>query len=160
MSSQEQKPEAFVRGAAKLTDIFGRWPTLHDASAFAVEVSGPNTENCPTKSVQLVLLTCEMTGEVDEKGYFKQRKHTAVVLRFHDVSELDLARFGDSNVLFGMQLTPGPEGIRVVLDSAMGGDMAGSLRCNAIEVVEARPCPANADAWLDDFVTEHRLSDS
>ncbi len=115
---------------------------------------------CITKAVQLVVMAHEMTDEVDEKGFFKLQKHTAVILRFHDVTETDLTRFGNNNVLFGLELEPSPNGINVVLDSAMGGDMAGSLRCKSIEVISARPCPAETGPWLDDFLAEHQLPNS
>ena len=160
MNPRAVKPELFVHGTEKLTGIFGYWPTFHDASVIAVEVSNSGGEKHTAKAVQLVVLAHEMTDEVDEKGYFKLQKRTAVILRFHDVTEPELTRFGNNNVLFGLELEPGPNGIHVVLDSAMGGDMAGSLCCKSIEVIEARPCPAETGPWLDHFLAEHQLPDS
>jgi len=160
MNPRAVNPETFVRGAEKLTAIFGYWPTFHDASVIAVEVSDADGENCFANTVQLVVMAHEMTDEVDEKGYFKLQKRTAVILRFHDVTEAELTRFGNSNVLFGLELEPGPTGIHVVLDSAMGGDMAGTLRCKSIEVIGTRPCPAETGPWLDDFLAEYHFPNS
>ncbi len=82
-----------------------------------------------------------MTSEVDEKGYYVLKNRTLVEIRFSAVEELELFDFNAQNALFSLvidEIATGGE-LKVVFNAAYG--LAGTFRCQSIEVTSARPTP-------------------
>ena len=94
------EPPKNIRSAAKVVNVFGYWPSFHDA--VVVKYEGPTVER-PT--VEVTLHTWEMTSEVDAKGYFVLQKHVLISIRFFDVFDVQMEHFGTDNILFGMYIT-------------------------------------------------------
>ena len=133
----------YIQNYEAVVNVFGYWPSFHDANV--ISYTGPTTDR-PT--VDLVLHTCEMTREVDAKGYFILRNHVLVTFRFSNVREMDLKRFDSGNILFGMAFTreSGGSSFRVELDSVM--DMSGSFAAESGEVVSVVPCTSKGKAAI------------
>jgi Immunity protein 50 len=82
--------------AALLTEIFGRWPSFHDAEVLSVSLDRRG-DSGPTLDFSIYVF--EMTPEVDGEGFFVLQKHTDVVLRFTGVDLLGLAWINQQNVI-------------------------------------------------------------
>ncbi|GMV95486.1 MAG: hypothetical protein AMXMBFR82_52640 [Candidatus Hydrogenedentota bacterium] len=98
-----------VRGSELLTDIFGFWPSFHDAEVvrIALERTLP-FEDGPHLLADIH--TFEMTKEVDSDGYHILRHHVVVSFRFGGVDQLQLEGFNNQNVVFGLSIEPIDEG--------------------------------------------------
>lgn len=139
----------FIEGHEKLTGIFGRWPSFHDAEVLALGYERRDQED---PSILLVVHLRETTPEVDEQGYYKLVKHTRVTFRFHDCHEIAIEgnEFNGQNVLRELRIEhdpnrlPGP--IRVDLEAIYG--VGGTLICGRAEVVEAVPFASEDDGEL------------
>jgi hypothetical protein len=76
--------------------------------------------------------TCEMTKEIDEKGYYVLAKHIGVEFIFEAVSGLSLEGFNDQNVLFGLAIEKTDSGFRVTLDNCYG--LTGSIEAEKMSL--------------------------
>ena len=117
------------------------WPSFHDAPviAFRYNLAGAG-------DIAFTLHGWQMTAEVDERGYYKLIKHHLIEFAFQEISEADLERFTSmGNILFGLGFSTPEEfeavgKFRVLLDSAMGGDLCGSFSARKGEVLTVVPC--------------------
>ncbi len=73
-------PSPQITNSAKLTDVFGYWPSFHDAEAHKLTLSVADGEPWVVGSIspiiEMQVHVFEMTKEVTEEGYFFLRKHT------------------------------------------------------------------------------------
>ena len=150
--------ETLIGGSEKLTDIFGYWPSFHDAEVLELHLWRGYVE--PKKDIfifpvlTLKVHVWEMTSEVDSNGYFVLRHHTLVTLRFREIEDLRIEAFNHQNAIFGLTIV---QRVResnvspyfsVELKRAFGIDS--TFKCLGIEVVEAA-------AWKDEFETHSSL---
>jgi Immunity protein 50 len=145
--------EKSIHGSEKLTSIFGRWPSFHDAEIHEVFLNRDDADQGQERVPPCALLKIhlwEMTSEVDAQGYYVLRNHTLVTLMFSDIEELDLRHFNHQNVLSGLAIKKANSGpgnsktFRVWLESSFG--LAGTFTCKRIEVLEAVPCTSSGGA--------------
>lgn len=144
--------ERMIRGSDKLTAIFGRWPSFHDAEVVDVHIwRGGKGRNDLFPVLTMKLCLWEPAGRIDSRGYFTSRNHTLATLRFHGLEDgLQLDDFNCQNVIFGLRIEPQErnEGaspcFEVALDPCYG--ISGSFRCREIEVVEATPYDPEEEA--------------
>lgn len=146
-------PSQFIEGSSKLIDIFGYWPSFHDAEV--LDLSLTRGEVKPEKGLYIFpILTVtihlwELTREVNERGFLKCIKHTLAVLRFRNVDNLALANFNHQNAIFGLTFgiearghctngEPLPPFIAVEFEPAHGCDL--KFKCFGVEVVSAHAC--------------------
>jgi hypothetical protein len=141
---------ALIVGSDKLTSIFGRWPSFHDAEVHEIQLERGhiNTDNRVREFPRLTakLHLWSMTNEVDEKGYYVTTKHTLATIRFYDVSDLKLEDFNHQNAIFGLGVEQktrdeGPTPYFAVdFDPSFGVEV--TFSCLRIEVIEAKPYDA------------------
>jgi hypothetical protein len=145
--------EKSIHGSEKLTAIFGRWPSFHDAEIHQVFLNRDDADQGQERMPPCALLKIhlwEMTNETDSRGYYLQRHHTLVSLMFYDIGELEFRDFNHQNVLFDLSIeeidsVPADSmAFRVRLDSSFG--LAGTFTCKRIEVLEAVPCTSSGGA--------------
>jgi len=149
--------DTYVRGREKLTGIFGRWPTFHDAEI--VEFQLDRGEVRPEDGIYdfprltLKIHLWEMTREVDPNGFFVLRHHTLATLEFRDVNNLKLEGFNHQNAMMELLLTreeraraPSPYFV-VEIPPAYGAQV--SFECLDIEVVDAAACTADGKSIVD-----------
>jgi hypothetical protein len=133
----------YLRNTEPVVKVFGYWPDFHDAGVFDFRYAAENSS-----VIGFTLHACEMTAEVDDRGYFKSIKHHLIKFAFREISDADLERFTSmGNILFELRFSTPEEfeasgKFRVNLDSAMGGDLCGSFFARTGEVVEVVPCDA------------------
>ena len=130
-----------VDNSTALVDVFGYWPSFHDAEVLAVRLDRSGISGGPELEVDVHVF--EMTSTVTPEGFYELRHHTFVTLRFEGVDELSLEGFNNQNALMGLQI----EDIssrqleflkwEVNLDAAYGRDA--SFLCRAITVASVKP---------------------
>lgn len=138
-----------ILNAEKLTEIYGWWPSFHDATVKRVVV-----KDSPQRSVTTTIHVFEMTDEVDENRYFVLRNHTLTTLIFSEVEDLILEIPISGMILFGLKIEEitGDETenrFAVNFDDAMGNGFNINFKCRAIEVTEARPCDSHGEIPLN-----------
>ena len=97
--------ESFIDKSEKLANIFGYWPSFHDAEVLDLHLWRGHIDR-ENKVYKFPVLTLkihawELTSEVDSNGYFVLRHHTLVMLRFRDVKDFRMEGFNQQNAIFG-----------------------------------------------------------
>jgi hypothetical protein len=131
-------------GVELLTDIFGYWPSFHDAEIkwLRLDISAPEGAHGPV--LEFAIHCFEMTDKVAPSGAYVLQKHTLVHFRFGEVSDVRLEEFNQQNAIYGMEISdesgPGWERpyFRVSIDSSFG--LGGSFHTVYPEIVSAIPC--------------------
>jgi Immunity protein 50 len=90
-----------IDNAAALTDVFGRWPSFHDAEIHALRLDRGANE---PPSLEADVHVFEMTPEVTPDGFYVLKNHTLVTLRFAGIDQLELEGFNQQNVLADLVL--------------------------------------------------------
>ncbi|HRI37919.1 MAG TPA: Imm50 family immunity protein [Nitrospira sp.] len=131
----------YILNHKAVIELFGHWPSFHDAIVSAYEAAKPGTQ-----SLGFTLHTWEMTDEVDEKGLYVLRNHMLVSFRFADIYDVEMEAFKSGNILFGLELVPSSDlsSFHVELDSVM--DMSGSFSARSGEVISIYPCTSEGTA--------------
>src|ERR1700756_222033 len=99
---------SLIAGSEKLTQIFGYWPSFHDAEVININLWRGHVD--PDKGIwdfpviTMKIHLWEMTKEVDPNGFLICRKHTLCTLRFRDVAELSMARFNHQNAMLELSI--------------------------------------------------------
>ena len=143
------EPESLVEHSQKLTNIFGYWPSFHDAEAVEIHLWRGDLDPDRGRYVFPVLTVkmhlWELTEETDALGHLVKQKHTLATLRFHLLAEgITLTRFGYLNELFELTITrqerddgPSPF-LAVEFKPSMG--MGAAFKCERAELLDAVPC--------------------
>jgi len=138
-----------ISGYLSVIDFYGYWPDFHDAEilSFAGEVRLQGCSEAPLALFEMTIHCFEITDEVDERGYFIQRKHSLVLLRFEDVSEWEMYDFQFQNCIDFLEFkrTLSEDLLRnefvITLHRSYG--LGGAFRCLKAEVVSVTPCLPN-----------------
>jgi hypothetical protein len=133
-----------------LADLFGHWPDFHDGEISRVRIDTTGYQN---PVVEIDFEVAEMSDEVDERGYFRDRQRVKTTLRFENVASMRLEGLYNQNSMGELRLmAAGPHDYdevlgasdpharrlhRVEWNSHIG--MAGSFVCDGIVVVNAEP---------------------
>jgi len=91
-----------IKGAKLVTDVYGHWPSFHDAEVLRIVLDRGTSVDGPTLAMDI--RTFEMTNETDAEGYFILRNEKVVSFRFISVTELELGDFNLQNVLFDLRI--------------------------------------------------------
>jgi len=129
----EEFPKS-VPGAAELFDWFGFWPDFHDAEIVSL------TLNRSGVSI-LKIHTWEITGSVDERGYYKLQKHVIVNFQMEEIIDSELADFSSQNVVSGLILRETDDGFAIRLAPCYG--LAGTINPRNLSI-EIEPAPEGA----------------
>jgi hypothetical protein len=141
--------ELSIVGSEKLTDIFGYWPSFHDAEVLELHcLRGdvrPEKHLYTFPSLTWKTHLWKLTKEIDDKGFFVLAHHTLATLRFSDVSEFEMEGFNHQNAMMSLSIDrreerrgPSQFVLAVTIEPAFG--MGARFECTGIEVVEAIPC--------------------
>ena len=144
------EPAKLVEHSERLTNIFGYWPSFHDAEVIEFALWRGDVDPEKDRYIGPVLTTkihlWELTCEMDTTGHCVLRHETLAVLRFHEMEDLQFEGFNHQNAIYGLSITAEPrkdlpDAIRVEFEPAFG--LTGTFRCSRIEVVSAEPYPRN-----------------
>jgi len=139
-----------IVGSEKLTSIFGRWPSFHDAEVHELHFQRGHIDT-DAKVYEFPHLTVKLhlwlvTNDVDQKGYYVSTKHTLTTMKFYDVDNFKMEGFNHQNAIFelGIEQKTRDEGptpyFAVDFEPSFG--VGATFTCLRIEIVEAMPCDA------------------
>lgn len=129
-----------VHNADALIQIFGRWPSFHDAEVLSIYLDRSG-EDGPIIEARVHVF--RMTDQVDARGYFVLTNHSLVTLRCENVLLRELRWFNSQNVLSGLGIEAidpdANEGrtIGVSFDASYG--LEADLLCSKISVCSVEP---------------------
>lgn len=127
----------WIHNHEALTEVFGRWPSFHDAEVWQV-LCERTPAGC---DIMMTVHVFQMTPEVTETGHFKLVNHTRVLLRFTDCAEVLLQGFNHQNVLHGLNLRRDEADswhpVKVELEGCHG--VEGTFCCASMTVEKAEP---------------------
>ena len=134
-----------IKGAEQLIDVFGRWPSFHDAEVVWLKIDRRSSgEGCFGPTLNAQVHTFEITSEVDNDGFYVLRNHVLVHLQFSEVVESHFRWFNQQNALHGLTLIDISdrqlERVKwdVQFESAYGVDAA--FQCHSLEVLSVASC--------------------
>ena len=126
----------YIRNAVLVTDIFGYWPSFHDAEIVSIRL-----ERAPdVPYLEAVIDVFQMTDEINVDGYYVNKNNTLVTLRFSDLQLHSLDSFNHQNVLFELTIEPKTDSdfrFAIAFSSSYGCEA--HFDCNTIEVIQAEP---------------------
>jgi Immunity protein 50 len=121
--------EALVPGAREVVELYGYWPSFHDAEVVCLELNRLGRS-------RIQVHTFEMTDEVDGRGYYVIEKHALVSFLLESVSTLQLDGFNDQNVISGLGLKKTAIGFELLLGGCYG--IEGRIACAQLSI-EMKP---------------------
>ena len=128
----------YILNYKSVTDLYGYWPSFHDANVIAYEISND--------VINLTLHTWNMTKEIDEKGYYILKDHSLVSFRFKGIYDVNMDSFASGNILFSLEFISNSDAsFKAELDSVM--DMSGSFSARSGEVISITPCTSDGDKF-------------
>lgn len=136
-------PVERIRGAEKLVDVYGYWPTFHDAKVLWMLLDRHHHDE-DTPALEALVRAFEITDEVDPEGRLVLRHHVQVHLRFREIRELKISNFGHQNMLHGLSITDirdwQLEQIHFAVHFVSSIDeLDASFQCRTVEVVSVTP---------------------
>lgn len=90
--------ESKIAGVEKLTEIFGRFPSFHDAEVLKILLDRKGG-GFYKPTLETSIHVSRMTNVVDEKGRYKLENHCLVDFKFSEITELKLKGFNHQNVI-------------------------------------------------------------
>jgi hypothetical protein len=133
--------ETKIENSHLVTDIFGRWPSFHDAEVLEMTLNrGERATYGPWLSATIHVF--EMTSQV-ENGAYVLRHNSAVNFHFRELHELELDGFNQQNVLGGLRIVDVSDreldgiNFEVFFDGIYG--VSASLQCRSINIESVEP---------------------
>ena len=129
-----------IKNKERLIDIFGRWPSFHDAEILSIYLDR-NGEGGPFLDAKIHLF--EMTKQVDDRGVFVLKHHTLVTFRFAQVMMGEVKWFNHQNVIAYMSIDEVESGqndgcsFNVSIESSYGCEA--SFRCGDVIITNVEP---------------------
>jgi Immunity protein 50 len=139
---------AAIENSEALTDIFGYWPSFHDAEVLRIRLDNREGEvddrGAPAgPRLEADIHVFEITDTVTAEGFYALRHHTLVTFAFDGIADDHLQWFSHQNALselFLEDITDDQvERLRwsVHFDSSIG--VEARFKCEAIRIVSAVP---------------------
>ena len=153
MADEQQGAEAHIENSERITDIFGCWPSFHDAEIINLHLwrgdVDPERNTWIFPVLTLEIDHWEMTNEVDGEGFLCIRNRTHSTLEFRDVHAIEMNGFNQTNAIMELQIerversTPPSPRFLVRIPAAWG--MHATFECLAIKVLQSLPLPSQMD---------------
>lgn len=134
--------ESKIQKSPSLTEIFGCWPSFHDAEVLRIILDRDEAQPF-TPSLQATIYVFEMTSQIDERGSYVLKNHVAVTFRFIEIQGLSLEEFNQQNVLQGLSILDVADRqlerikFEVSFDGIFG--VSAKFQCNSISVESIEP---------------------
>ena len=136
-------PATLIEHSERLTDVFGAWPSFHDAEVVAIDLWRGDIRPERNSWVGAVLTAKIQVLEATQPGATHSGNDTLATLRFHDIDRVHLHGFNHQNAILGLLFQHEIRGeglppfIRVHFQAAHGVDA--TFVCFRIEVLSAEP---------------------
>ena len=129
-----------VENAVALTDIFGYWPSFHDAEVLTLHLERADKDG---PSLEARIHVFHRSDRIDERGFYIREHHTIATLHFANIDLNDLGGFNGSNVLSEIEIEEvdpaANEGRRLGVSFASSFGESLDLRCDRISVKAVEP---------------------
>lgn len=126
-----------VPGGADLLAWFGgRVPSFHDAEILGLELDRAGA------TCRFRVHAFEITGDVDQAGYFVLARHAVISFELGGVTDLELADFNHQNVLGGLRIERQANGYHVELEPCWG--LSGFLKARTVQIAVSPGAPPKA----------------
>lgn len=146
-------PLKVVAGHEKLTEIFGRWPSFHDAEIISIRFERRGRHRWEGPCAYVNIHVCEEYFADEAKSQIKWRRHTIVTFRFAPVVDLVLTGFNQQNAIWDLTFEPGAPAskdmiwsgpaYRVNFHQSFGAGLA--FVCRTVEIASIeRACPPDS----------------
>lgn len=132
-----------VEGSQKVEQVFGHWPSFHDAEVLEITLDRRGHGAARSPTVRFTVCAFRMTDEVDSRGLYVLRDHVLVRFTLYSAEVRQLEGFNSQNALSGLHFSrsPAPSDpdrvIQVDLEPSHG--VAASFQCARAEVVSVEP---------------------
>ena len=93
-----------IRGSELVTNVFGYWPSFHDAEVVRLGLERAEPYDAGPNLVADIH-TFEMTSDVSATGEYVLNNHVLVSFRFMGIDQFRLEGFNNQNVLMGLTIT-------------------------------------------------------
>ncbi len=123
---------ASIAGAEFLVELFGQWPSFHDAEVLNLKLS----RVCESF---MDVHTFAMTSEVDANGIYICDRHTVVTFHFGEILGMNLDGFNHQNVIAGLDIKQEDEGLRLTLHPCYG--LAGEILVKSLSITLEQGIP-------------------
>ncbi|HEY7405663.1 MAG TPA: Imm50 family immunity protein [Candidatus Angelobacter sp.] len=129
--------ERKIKKSQLLTDIFGYWPSFHDAEVNSIELQrAQDGSDHPTLRARIYVF--EMTREVDDRGFYVLKNHTLVTFLFRGVDESQIKSFNHQNVLWGLEIidlsSRQLESLKFEVHFVPSFGVEAEFKCKAVEI--------------------------
>jgi hypothetical protein len=150
-------PSPHIKNSRKITDIFGYWPSFHDAEILDLRLGvadrQPWVVGSDSPVLEMMVHVFEMTKDLTPDGYFVLKKHNLVRFRFSNVQDVQLSDFWSQNCIFELVFAFEPAGyphgdgpasddpptlLSIDIDSSVG--LSGKFKCHSAEVISVESC--------------------
>jgi hypothetical protein len=123
-----------------VTDVFGRWPSFHDAEVLRLRLDRQG-EAGPWLEADIYAFA--MTSETDERGHYVLDKQHVVTLRFDGLLALELRGFNQQNVISSLEIEEASSdedpAVRWHVDLGSSSGMEAQFDCASVRVVALEP---------------------
>ena len=129
-----------IENASALVEVFGAWPSFHDAEVHSLVISRDHSE---APRLDARIYEFERRSVTDSSGHYSQVNHRFVTLQFTRVAALELGGFNEQNALLALTIEPGeqsaadPRRWNVTVESSYG--VGAAFSCDRIIVREVEP---------------------
>ena len=145
-------PKSVIEGHEKLTELFGEWPSFHDAEVTDLSIWRGDVDPdagkwvFPVLTVKLVVQELVKIDDPSIPGALDLVPRADVILRFRDVFEFKLDDFNHTNMIVDLAFsllarghyTNGePLKPYIVVEFVRGFGLSATFKCFAVEVVSA-----------------------
>jgi hypothetical protein len=114
-----------IPGAKSLVDIFGEWPSFHDAEVLSLTLNR-------TGASVMEVHTFRMTKEVDATGHYICDRHIIVTFELGEILEMNVDGFNNQNVVSGLDIEKREDGMELILHPCYG--LSGTILTDSIAI--------------------------
>ncbi len=134
-----------IDNATSVTQIFGEWPSFHDAEVHRLTLNRTDEDG---PSLEVVIHAFKMTNEATASGHYRLRDHTLITIKFSGVALEHVLDFNHQNVMSGLAISAiDPEshrGRRLAVQISASYGMEALFECMRCAVVETKPYDVSA----------------
>ncbi len=127
-----------------LTDVFGRWPSFHDAEVVSIELFR-ESKGVSEPNLKAKIHVFEMTSEVDDCGFYVLKNHVLVSFLFRGIDESEVTGFNQQNVLWDLAITDISsrqlERLRFEVHFSSAFGVEAEFKCRSVEIESVEPIP-------------------
>jgi hypothetical protein len=137
-------PTPKFSGVDQVIEVFGYWPSFHDAEVKWLRLDRHDTDGGTGPVVEFAIHCFEITDQVAPSGHFVLRKHTLIHFRFRDVTDLRIEGFNHQNAIFRLEIADESDAswqrpyFKASIDPAFG--IGGSFHAVYPEILSITSC--------------------